>query len=273
MASSCAFNTRVQATKPRMLDRLDEEFVVVSGRSNPTLAEQVSTALGKPLSKVEIGTYADGEVSLRTTEFFFLKGLCGKRNFGKISIRLGENVRGKDVYIIQGTCPPIHDNLLELVLLIASARRCSARRIIAVMPYYAYSRQDRTRYQRPGIAADDIATMLECVGADQVIAIDIHRIQLEGCFDESECQFDSLESLRAALPVLLEKDLFNPVIVCPSDTGIQRARRLQSLMLEEGGVWSSIAFVTTTKLDQTIEFAELESHEKIAAQRSEVVGA
>lgn len=175
------------------------------------------------------------------------------------------------MYIIQSTSTPVHENLMELLLTISAARRSSALRICAIVPYFGYSRADRMRGIRETIAASDIANLFEAVGVDQIVTIDLHRRQIQGFFDRANV--DVLESLRAIVPVLLEKDLFNPTICCASDTGVFRAKKLKQL-LEKEGILSSIAFITTTRnKDKLIEFQELQSHHKISdVNETEVIG-
>ena len=103
----------------------------------------------------------------------------GKFIDGECQIRMNENVRGKDVYIIQPTCPPVNDNLMELFLMVTTLRRASARKITAVIPYYGYARQDRKLNSRVPISAADIARLLETVGVDRVVAIDLHCGQIQ----------------------------------------------------------------------------------------------
>lgn len=161
---------------------------------------------------------------------------------------------------------------MELLLTISAARRSSALRICAIIPYFGYSRADRKRGQlRETIAASDISKLFESVGVDQIITIDLHRRQIQGFFNKTNV--DSLESLRAILPVLLEKDLFNPVICCASDTGVFRAKKLKQLLKTEG-ILSTISFITPKrKSDELIEFQELQSHHKISTiNETEIIG-
>lgn len=131
-----------------------------SGNGNIGLSLEVAKVLGINLGKATVGRFADGEVN----------------------VMIHENVRGKDVYIIQPTCPPVNDNLMELLLMVSTLNRASARRITVVIPYYGYARQDRKMQARVPISAADVARLLEAMGIDRVIAVDLHCGQIQGFF-------------------------------------------------------------------------------------------
>ena len=173
-------------------------FKLLSGTANRGLAEEIARNLGVELAKVTLTRFADGE----------------------IFVRIDENVRGADVFIVQPTNPPA-ENLLELLLLIDAARRASAMRITCVMPYYGYSRQDRKDQPRVAIGAKLVANMIEKAGADRVLGLDFHQHQLQGFFDEP------VDHLYAA-PVLMahfkKKQLKDPVIVAPDVGSAKMAR-------------------------------------------------
>jgi ribose-phosphate pyrophosphokinase len=173
-------------------------FKLLSGTANRGLAEEIARNLGVELAKVTLSRFADGE----------------------IFVRIDENVRGADVFIVQPTNPPA-ENLLELLLLIDAARRASAMRITCVMPYYGYSRQDRKDQPRVAIGAKLVANMIEKAGADRVLGLDFHQHQLQGFFDEP------VDHLYAA-PVLMahfkKKQLKDPVIVAPDVGSAKMAR-------------------------------------------------
>ena len=173
-------------------------FKLISGTANRGLAEEIARHLGVELAKVTTSRFADGE----------------------IFVRIDENVRGADVFIVQPTNPPA-ENLLELLLLIDAARRASAGRITCVMPYYGYSRQDRKDQPRVAIGAKVVANMIEKVGADRVLGVDFHQHQLQGFFDEP------VDHLYAA-PVLMshfkKKQLTNLAIVAPDVGSAKMAR-------------------------------------------------
>ena len=137
------------------------DMVLLSGNGNKPLAGRIATALGKSLAKAEVGRFPDGE----------------------ISIELGDQVREHDVFIIQPTCPPVNDNLMELFLLIACCKLASAARITAVIPYFGYARQDQKKKPRVPISAKTVAQMLEAAGANRVITLDLHAGQIQGFFN------------------------------------------------------------------------------------------
>ncbi len=173
-------------------------FKLLSGTANRGLAEEIARNLGVEMAKVTNSRFADGE----------------------IFVRIDENVRGADVFIVQPTNPPA-ENLLELLLLIDAARRASAARITCVMPYYGYSRQDRKDQPRVAIGAKLVANMIERAGADRVLGLDFHQHQLQGFFDEP------VDHLYAA-PVLVshfkKKQLKDLVIVAPDVGSAKMAR-------------------------------------------------
>ena len=135
-------------------------MMVLTGTANPALAERIAEELGQPLCEVTVKRFADGE----------------------IFVRIDENVRGRDVFVIQPTSPP-GDNTLELLLLIVAAKRASAARVTAVVPYFGYARQDRKDQPRVSIAAKLMANLIVAAGADRLITIDLHQHQLQGFFD------------------------------------------------------------------------------------------
>ena len=134
---------------------------VFSGNANPELGKEICGHLDIPLSKVEVRRFSDGE----------------------IFVEIGENVRGADVFVIQPTCPPVNDHLMELVIMVDALRRASARRITAVLPYYGYARQDRKVAPRVPITAKVVAEMLMVVGVRRVLAMDLHAGQIQGFFN------------------------------------------------------------------------------------------
>ena len=130
---------------------------IFSGNGNMALASDISKMLGLNLGKATVGRFADGECN----------------------VMVHENVRGKDVYVIQPTCPPVNENLMELLLMVSTLRRASARRITVVLPYYGYARQDRKMQARVPISAADVARLLEAMGIDRVVAVDLHCGQIQ----------------------------------------------------------------------------------------------
>src|ERR1017187_918785 len=173
------------------------EIKVFSGLSNVPLAEKIAKKLGKSLGSVEFKRFSDGE----------------------IWVKYGENIRGSDVYIVQSTNPPA-ENILELLIMIDAARRASAKRITAVIPYFGYSRQDRKDQPRVSITAKLIANLITTAGADRVITMDLHASQIQGFFD---IPLDHLYG-SSVFSGLLEGISDNLVVVSPDVGGIKMAR-------------------------------------------------
>ncbi len=177
------------------------EWVILSGSANRPLAQKICEKLGKPLGHVELKRFSDGEV------------FCEIR----------ENVRGRDVYIIQSTCNPANDTLMELLIMIDALKRASAKEITAVIPYYGYARQDRKVAPRTPISAKLVADLLAAAGATRVVSMDLHAGQIQGFFN---VPFDNL----FASPVILEqlrREMETDgeiVIVSPDAGGVERAR-------------------------------------------------
>ncbi len=171
---------------------------IFSGNANRELAHEIAGHLQLPLSKAEVRKFSDGE----------------------IFVEIGENVRGTDVFIVQPTCTPVNDNLMELVIMVDALRRASARRITAVVPYYGYARQDRKVAPRVPISAKVVAEMFMAVGVRRVLSMDLHAGQIQGFFNIP------VDHLYAA-PVLLRyiADKFDDLImVSPDAGGVERTR-------------------------------------------------
>jgi ribose-phosphate pyrophosphokinase len=151
-------------------------MVIFTGNSNDALAREIAEILKIELGNIKVGRFNDGEVS----------------------IEVKDNVRSKNVYIIQSTSPPVNENLMELLLLVSTMRRASAKKIIAVIPYYGYARQDRKTAPRVPISAADVARLLETVGVDRVILVDVHSGQIQGFFGP-RVPVDNLEANLVAL--------------------------------------------------------------------------
>ena len=178
---------------------MKNNFQIFSGRSNPSLADGIAKYLGQPLGKIEIVEFKDGEMY----------------------VKFHENIRGSDVFIIQSTNPPAK-NYLEIFLMIDAARRASAKRITAVMPYYGYARQDRKNTPRVALSAKLFANMVTVAGANRVMAMDLHSPQIQGFFD---LPFDHLYSSLVLLDYLAKKDYMkNAVVMAPDIGGIKMAR-------------------------------------------------
>ena len=138
-----------------------KDIKVFSGNANPKLAEEICKLMGTKLGEAEVGTFSDGE----------------------IFVSLYETVRGSDVFVVQSTCTPVNNNLMELLIMIDALKRASAGRITAVIPYYGYARQDRKAKARDPITAKLVANMLTAAGADRVLTMDLHASQIQGFFD------------------------------------------------------------------------------------------
>ena len=171
---------------------------IFAGTANPGLAQEIGGHLGIELTKMTISRFADGE----------------------IFVRIDENVRGNDVFIVQPTNPPA-ENILELLLMIDAARRASAARITVVMPYYGYSRQDRKDQPRVAIGAKLMANMIQAAGADRVLGVDFHQHQLQGFFD---IPVDHLYAAPVFMAHYRRKGLKDPVIVAPDVGSAKMAR-------------------------------------------------
>jgi ribose-phosphate pyrophosphokinase len=177
------------------------EWVILSGNANRPLAQKISDRLGKPLGHCEVRRFSDGEVF----------------------VEIQENVRGRDVYVIQSTCRPANDTLMELLIMIDALKRASAKEITAVVPYYGYARQDRKVAPRTPITAKLVADLLTKAGATRIVSMDLHAGQIQGFFD---IPFDNL----FASPVLLDylkKEVVNMgelVLVSPDAGGVERVR-------------------------------------------------
>jgi ribose-phosphate pyrophosphokinase len=178
----------------------NNKLKVFSGRANIPLAEQIAHRLGDSLGKITLSNFPDGE----------------------ISVRIEEDVRGRDIFLVQPTCPPVNENLMELLIMLDSFRRASAARITAVLPYYGYARQDRKDVGRVPITAKLVANLLTTAGCDRVLALDLHAAQIQGFFDLP------LDHLHAA-PVLndyirsLEIPPRDFVVLSPDEGSIKRA--------------------------------------------------
>lgn len=172
---------------------------IFAGHSNRPLANEICQYLGLPLGQAHLGRFSDGEVDFQILE----------------------NVRGADVFVIQSTCPPVNENLMELLVMIDAFKRASAERITAVIPYFGYARQDRKDKPRVPISAKLVTDLLETAGTDRVLTMDLHAGQIQGFFDIP------VDHLFAA-PVILEyyrnRDLTNYVVVAPDPGGVERAR-------------------------------------------------
>jgi len=178
-----------------------KKLKIFSGNANPELAEEIAQYLGVPVGSAKVTRFSDGE----------------------IQVKINESVRGADVFIVQPTCTPINENLMELLILIDAVRRASARRITAVMPYYGYARQDRKTRARDPITAKLVANILTASGAKRVICMDLHAGQIQGFFD---IPVDHLPGVPILADYLRKRGLENVVVVSPDLGGVTRAREL-----------------------------------------------
>ncbi|MHB1953693.1 MAG: ribose-phosphate diphosphokinase [Sulfobacillus sp.] len=177
------------------------ELKIFTGNANRPLAEKIAAYLGIMLGQADVGRFSNGE----------------------IRVRLLENVRGADVYIIQPTSGPVNDNLMELLLLIDAARRASARRVTAVVPFYGYARQDRKEQGREPISAKLVANLITVAGARRVLTMDLHAPQIQGFFD---IPVDNLQGSRILSEAISGKKLDNLMIFSPDAGGVYRARKM-----------------------------------------------
>ena len=178
------------------------DLMIFSGNAIPQLSSKVAGLLGLPLAKSKIGKFSDGETQ----------------------VSIEENVRGKDVFIIQSTCPPTNDNLMELVLMVDALRRASAARVTAVIPYFGYARQDRrVRSSRVSISARVIADQLATVGVDRVLTVDIHAEQIQGFF---QIPVDNIYGTPILLDYINKNIKDEIVVVSPDIGGVVRARAM-----------------------------------------------
>lgn len=177
------------------------ELLLISGNSNRPLSEEIAKYLNQRLADVVIKKFSDGE----------------------ISVKINENIRGKDVFIIQPTSAPANDHIMELLLTIDAVRRASAKRITAVIPYYGYGRQDRKPEPRVPISARLVADIIQVTGLDRVLTVDLHADQIQGFF---HIPVDNLYAAPVFIQYLKESHFSEPVVVSPDSGGVERARYL-----------------------------------------------
>ena len=182
-----------------MIAYSQREFKVFSGNANPVLAKEIVSHLETELGKAEISRFPDGE----------------------LHVKIDENVRGQDVFVIQPTCHPVHEHLMELLVMIDALHRASAERITAVIPYYSYARQDRKTRPREPITAKLVANLLVQAGADRILTMDLHAGQIQAFFD---IPVDHLEAEPILSDYFKGKNLSSVVVVSPDVGGTARAR-------------------------------------------------
>jgi len=178
---------------------MKQQLAIFTGNANPVLAQEICDYLKVPLSDAFVDRFPDGE----------------------IHAQIRENVRGKDVFIVQATSSPPNDHLMELLILIDAAKRASARRVTAVLPFYGYARQDRKDRPRVPITAKLVANLIVKAGASRVLTMDLHAGQIQGFFD---IPVDHLYSINILVEYFLSKKLKNVVVVSPDVGGIKMAR-------------------------------------------------
>lgn len=171
---------------------------ILSGTAHPELSKRIAEYIGEPLTAVHISRFPDGE----------------------IFVKIVENIRGQDVYIVQSTCQPPNENIMELLIMIDAARRASAARITAVFPFYGYGRQDRKDQPRVPITAKLVANLVTAAGADRVIAMDFHAQQIQGFFD---IPVDHLYAAPVMVKYLRERNLQDLVVMSPDPGGLKMA--------------------------------------------------
>lgn len=178
---------------------MNKTAAIFTGNSNPALAREIVKRLKMPLGKSSVDTFSEGE----------------------ISVKIGENVRGKDVFVVQSTSPPPNRNLMELLILIDALKRASSKRITAVLPYFGYARQDRKDESRVPITAKLVANLLTTAGADRVLTVDLHAGQIQGFFD---IPLDHLYAINTFVSYFSKLKIKNLVVVSPDVGGIKMAR-------------------------------------------------
>jgi ribose-phosphate pyrophosphokinase len=179
--------------------KTENGYIIFSGNSHPGLADSIGRYLTRPLGAAKIKTFSDGE----------------------IQIEIEENVRSKDVFVIQSTCHPVNDNLVELLLMIDAFKRSSAKRITAVIPYFGYARQDKKVSPRVPISAKLVADLLTTAGANRIITMDLHAGQIQGFFN---IPVDNLFAAPVLIDYMTETFPDEKVIVSPDAGGVERAR-------------------------------------------------
>ena len=177
------------------------DYKVFTGNAHPELADEIAAIMGRPLGKATVNKFSDGE----------------------ISVNLYESVRGIDCYIVQPTCLPVNDNLMEVLIMIDAMKRASAGRINAVIPYYGYARQDRKAKARDPISSKLVANLLQAAGADRVVTMDLHAAQIQGYFD---IPVDHLLGMPILVDYWKKKNLQDLVIVSPDHGSVTRARTM-----------------------------------------------
>jgi ribose-phosphate pyrophosphokinase len=178
---------------------MSRELMIFSGNANPALAQEICAYLGVKLGEATVSSFSDGE----------------------IRVKIEENVRGADVFVVQSSCEPVNDSLMELLIMIDALKRSSANRITAVIPYFGYARQDRKDQPRVPISAKLVADLISTAGTDRVLTMDLHAGQIQGFFN---VPVDHLYALPVLLDYITKKKISDLVIVSPDAGGVERAR-------------------------------------------------
>lgn len=177
----------------------NEKLKIFTGRANAQLAKKIVEYLGVDLGDMQISSFSDGETY----------------------VKINENIRGRDVFLVQSTSPPVDENLMELLIMIDACRRASAQRITAVIPYYGYARQDKKDKPRVPITAKLVANLITTAGVDRVLAMDLHVDQIQGFFD---IKVDHLFAISVIVDYFRKKKLEDLVMLSPDVGGLRRAR-------------------------------------------------
>ena len=178
---------------------------LIAGNANPKLAQEIAKKMGIELSPATIGRFSDGEIQVKITN----------------------SVRGSDCYVIQPTCAPVNENIMELLVIADALKRASARRITAVIPYYGYARQDRKAEPRVPITSKLVANLITASGIDRVLTVDLHARQIQGFFD---IPVDHLYARPVLFQYFKDLNLDNPIVVSPDAGGVERARAFAKLL-------------------------------------------
>jgi ribose-phosphate pyrophosphokinase len=178
---------------------MNQELKIFSGNANLALAQEICAYLGQGLGEATVSSFSDGE----------------------IRVKIDENVRGADVFVVQSCCQPVNDSLMELLIIVDALKRSSANRITAVIPYFGYARQDRKDQPRVPITAKLVADLITTAGADRVLTMDLHAGQIQGFFN---VPVDHLYAMPVLLDYITKKKIEDLVLVSPDAGGVERAR-------------------------------------------------
>jgi ribose-phosphate pyrophosphokinase len=209
-----------------------KKLMLFAGRGNPELSREIAQCLKVPLGELTLSTFANGEI------------YC----------KFGESVRGADVFVIQSHCDPINDRIMEQLIMIDAAKRASAKRITAVVPFYGYARQDRKAEGREPITARMVADLLTAAGVDRVVSVDLHTQQIQGFFDLPVDHLTAVPILAGHLVGQVDGEEL--VIVAPDAGGGKLARRFANAVVAAGGAMPDLAFIDKRRPKHTHNVAE-----------------